>query len=79
MNQFFSKPFGQSWKTTLVSYLLAVMLAVQPLLELEVNFSKGYEVLKYSLKLLFAAGIAFFGKYAADNSQVKALSKKIKD
>ena len=68
---------GQSWKTTLVSYLLAMMLAVQPLLDAKTDLSNRYEFFKYIMRLLFAAGVAILGKYAADSSQVKDLRKEV--
>jgi hypothetical protein len=77
MKNILHKHLGQSWKTTLVSYLLAVMLALQPLLDAEVDLSKKYALFKYIIRLVFAAGVAFFGKYAADSSQVKQVQKQI--
>lgn len=79
MKKFLQQHLGQSWKTTLVSYLLAVMLAMQPLLDVQVDLNNRYELVKYTLRLLFAAGVAFFGKYAADSSQVKKIEKQIKE
>lgn len=70
---------GQSWKTTVGGYALAIMLAVQPLLNVEVDFTKRHDVVKYVTRLLFAAGVAFFGKYAADSAQVKKMQNTNKD
>ncbi|HUC83474.1 MAG TPA: hypothetical protein VMR70_21355 [Flavisolibacter sp.] len=77
MKTFVQRWLGQSWKTTLVSYILAVLLAVQPLLEETTNLNNRYEFARYLLRLLFAAGVAFLGKYAADSSQVKNLRKYV--
>jgi hypothetical protein len=71
MKYLLTKHFGASYKTTIISYLLAVMLAVQPLLDEQVELNNRYQLTKYIIRLVFAAGVAAFGKYAADSSQVK--------
>jgi hypothetical protein len=71
MKNFFEKNLGRSWKTTVVSYALAILLAVQPLVDEKVNLNTRYERYKYVLRLLFAAGIACLGKYAADSTEEK--------
>jgi len=77
MKTLLQRSLGQSWKTTLVSYILAMMLAVQPLLDEATNLNNRYELFRYILRLLFAAGVAFLGRYAADSSQVKELRKEV--
>ena len=68
MKQFFIKQFGTSWKTKLLGYIVAMMLAVQPLLNIEVDFSKRTDVFKYILRVFFAATIAVMGKYVGESS-----------
>jgi hypothetical protein len=76
MKQYMKKHFGQSWKTTIVSYLLAAMLAVQPLLDASADLGNRQERMKYIFRLAFAAGVALLGKYAADSNQVKQINSK---
>lgn len=70
---------GQSWKTTLVGYILAALFAIQPLLTEEVDFTIKAQVLRYAWRLIVAVGIAILGKYAADSAQVKAVDKRVND
>ena len=79
MKKLLQRYLGQSWKTTLVSYILAIILAVQPLVEEAPVLNNRYELTRYLVRLLFAAGVAFLGKYAADSSQVKDLRKEINE
>ena len=75
MKKFFIKRFGSSWKTKALSYVLAAMLAIQPLLSIEVDFSKKIDVIRYVTRLFFAAGVALMGKYVADTSEIKDCKK----
>jgi hypothetical protein len=71
MKNYLIRHFGESYKTTIISYGLAVMLALQPLLDEQVDLDNNYQLTKYIIRLLFATGVAAFGKYAADSSQIK--------
>lgn len=67
---------GSSWKTTLISYVLAVMIALQPLLNEEIDWGRRSQLVRYIVRLFFAAGVAVFGKYAADSSQVHKVEQQ---
>lgn len=77
MKRWLIKHIGVSWQTTLISYLMAILLAVQPFLTEHIDWNSRREVLRYMLRILFAACIAVFGKKAADSHQVKEVDKKV--
>jgi hypothetical protein len=58
-------------KTGMAGYLLAIMIAVQPMLNSEVDYNSRPEVIRYVVRLMFAAAIAFFTKYAGNESSLK--------
>jgi hypothetical protein len=77
MNKWMETHLGKSWKTTLVSYVMAVMLAVQPFLDQEVDFTNKHKTVLFIVKIVFAGGIALFGKIAADSAQVKEVHNDV--
>lgn len=79
MKQWLENLLGKSWKTTLTSYVLAILIAIQPFLTEDVDLSNKYQFWKYVLRLTVAALIAIIGKQAADSSQVKEVSRDVKN
>lgn len=77
MKKWLETHIGKSWKTTLISYAMAVLIAVQPLLTETVDFDSRHEVFRYSLRIAFAVLVAIFGKIAADSTQVKHVDNKV--
>jgi hypothetical protein len=77
MNKWMETHLGKSWKTTLVSYVMAVMLAVQPFLDQEVDFTNKHKTVLFIVKIVFAGSIALFGKIAADSAQVKEVHNDV--
>jgi hypothetical protein len=63
MKQFFIRHLGKNWLTVLAGYVFAVMLALQPLLDIEVDFSRKPEIIRYVARIFLAAAVAVSGKY----------------
>jgi hypothetical protein len=79
MTHWLEKHFGKSWKTSILSYLMAILVAVQPLLTESVDMTNKQERNRYLIRIVFAAFIALFGKIAADSSQVKKVDQKVEE
>jgi hypothetical protein len=79
MKNWLVKHVGKSWKTTIISYAMAVILAVQPLLTEVIDWDSQRELIQYCARIVFAIAVAVFGKMAADSGQVKAIDKKVDD
>lgn len=79
MKKWLETNIGKSWKTTLISYFMAILLAVQPMLTETIDFNSRHEVARYAVRVIFAAAIALFGKIAADSSQVKHVDAKVEE
>lgn len=77
MKRWLEKHFGKSYKTTLVSYMLAIGAVLQPIIESTVYAEDFKFTYAFAFRLFFAAGMAFLGKWAADSSQVKEVDKKV--
>lgn len=77
MNKFLKKALGQSWKTTLASYLLAALIAVQPFFTETVDLTDKTERLRFIWRIAIAIGVGVIGKYAADSRQVKEVDAKV--
>jgi hypothetical protein len=75
--RFMERYVGKSWKTTITGYGIAVLVAIQPLVNEDVDFNNRNSVVKFIFRMLVAAGIAAFGKWAADSKQVKDVDAKV--
>ncbi|RYY93612.1 MAG: hypothetical protein EOO11_19435 [Chitinophagaceae bacterium] len=53
-------------RTTLAGYIVATLIAVEPLLAESVDWSSRPEVVRYGFRLTVAIAIAVGGKYAQD-------------
>jgi hypothetical protein len=63
-------------KTKWVSYLLAILMAIQPLLDLEVDISNKQALVKYVIRLLAASAVALLGKYTATRSVPNEMERR---
>lgn len=77
MKRWLENKFGKSYKTTLVSYALAIGAVLQPIIESTVYAEDFKFTFAFAFRLFFAAGMAAFGKWAADSSQVKEVDQKV--
>lgn len=68
---------GHSVKTTTLGYIIAALLAIQPILTEPINWDSRHDLLKYAFRLVVAIAIAIFGRMAADSAQVKEVNKKV--
>lgn len=68
--------FGKSVKTTILGYVIAALVAIQPLLIDPINWDSRHDVARYVFRLAVAVLIAVFGKMAADSAQVKEVKKQ---
>jgi hypothetical protein len=73
------KHIGVSWKTTLIGYVTALILAIQPLLTEDIDFENKFQRNRYIFRIICAAAVAIFGKYAADSAQVKRVDDKVEE
>lgn len=77
MKKWMETHIGKSWRTTIVSYLLAIGAVIQPIIESVVYAEDFKFTFAFAFRLFFAGGMAFFGKYAADSQQVKHVDSKV--
>jgi hypothetical protein len=69
--------FGHSYKTTIVSYLLAIGAVAQPIVESVIYDENFRFTFQFGFRLFFAVGMAVLGKYAADSAQVKSVNSDV--